>query len=248
MLGRRLGWGAAAVVRMASSSSSIPALPRLFIPPCRAHHEAAMPASLGTSQTLRNGGGRQMQDLVMQRWAEMVLCYGADWGCVPQLWNRVVLRKWLNIGEGSGDSDFSADERDTSDGEADREDISSWKHELCNVERICGGLDASTTGHERNNVPYRLRRHRSAITRAQYVDVREVRICAATWNVGGRFPPSELHIEEWLDLEEPADIYAIGRIIWLGDLNYRINLSYERTLELISKQDWDGLFERDQVI
>jgi hypothetical protein len=55
----------------------------------------------------------------MQRWAEMVLCCGADWGCVPQLWNRVVLRKWLNIGAGSGDSDFSADER--SDGETDRE-------------------------------------------------------------------------------------------------------------------------------
>jgi type I inositol polyphosphate 5-phosphatase IP5P1/2 len=55
----------------------------------------------------------------MQRWAEMVLCCGADWGCVPQLWNRVVLRKWLNIGAGSGDSDFSADER--SEGEADRE-------------------------------------------------------------------------------------------------------------------------------
>jgi hypothetical protein len=49
----------------------------------------------------------------------MVLCCGADWGCVPQLWNRVVLRKWLNIGAGSGDSDFSADER--SEGEADRE-------------------------------------------------------------------------------------------------------------------------------
>jgi hypothetical protein len=57
----------------------------------------------------------------MQRLAEMVLCCGADWGCVPQLWNRVVLRKWLNIGAGSGDSDFSADEHDTSEGETDRE-------------------------------------------------------------------------------------------------------------------------------
>ena len=37
-------------------------------------------------------------------------------------------------------------------------------------------------------------------------------------------------------------------IILLGDLNYRLNLSYETTHELISKQDWDGLFEKDQVI
>jgi hypothetical protein len=38
------------------------------------------------------------------------------------------------------------------------------------------------------------------------------------------------------------------RIIFLGDLNYRLNLSYETTHELISKQDWDGLFKMDQVI
>ncbi|KAG1346308.1 type IV inositol polyphosphate 5-phosphatase 3 [Cocos nucifera] len=39
----------------------------------------------------------------------------------------------------------------------------------------------------------------------------------------------------------------VGRIIWLGDLNYRINLSYERTLELISKKDWAQLAEKDQL-
>ena len=36
------------------------------------------------------------------------------------------------------------------------------------------------------------------------------RICVGTWNVGGRFPPSDLDIEEWLDMEDPADIYVIG--------------------------------------
>ncbi|CAL5095989.1 unnamed protein product [Urochloa decumbens] len=208
MLGWRLGRGAAAVARMASSSSSLPSLPRLLIPAHRAHHEAATAASLGASRTLGNGGGRQMQDLMMQRWAEIVLCCGADWRCVPQLWNRVVLRKWLNIGAGSGDSDFSADER--SDGETDLEDMSGWKHELCNKERILGGLGASTTGDEMNGVPYRLRSCRSEILRSQYVDVRELRVCVGTWNVGGRFPPSDLDIEEWLDMEEPADIYVIG--------------------------------------
>jgi hypothetical protein len=48
---------------------------------------------------------------VMRRWAETMLCCccGADCG---RLWRRVVLRKWLNVGAGSGDSDFSADEDD----------------------------------------------------------------------------------------------------------------------------------------
>ncbi|XP_066366939.1 type I inositol polyphosphate 5-phosphatase 1-like isoform X5 [Miscanthus floridulus] len=210
MLVWRLGRGAAAAPRMVSSSSPLSSLSRLFIPPHRGSHEAAMAASAGASQALRNGGGMQMQDFLMQRLAEMVLCCGADWGCVPQLWNRVVLRKWLNIGAGSGDSDFSADEHDTSEGETDREDMSGWKHALCNEERILGGLGASTAGDEMNDVPYRLRRHRSEIVRSQYVDVRELRICVGTWNVGGRFPPSDLDIEEWLAMEEPADIYVIG--------------------------------------
>lgn len=49
-------------------------------------------------------------------------------------------------------------------------------------------------------------------------------------------------------LSTPKGILGHERIIWFGDLNYRINLSYERAHELISKQDWDGLFENDQVI
>ncbi|WVZ99409.1 hypothetical protein U9M48_044714 [Paspalum notatum var. saurae] len=45
----------------------------------------------------------------------------------------------------------------------------------------------------------------------------------------------------------PQRIQDHERIIWLGDLNYRLNFSYERTHELISKQDWDGLFMKDQL-
>ncbi|RLN18033.1 type IV inositol polyphosphate 5-phosphatase 3-like [Panicum miliaceum] len=45
----------------------------------------------------------------------------------------------------------------------------------------------------------------------------------------------------------PQRIYDHERVIWLGDLNYRLNLSYETTHELISKKDWDGVFEKDQL-
>ena len=37
------------------------------------------------------------------------------------------------------------------------------------------------------------------------------------------------------------------RVIWLGDLNYRINLSYEKTHELIARKEWQRLLENDQV-
>ncbi|GAB2244961.1 hypothetical protein Droror1_Dr00000454 [Drosera rotundifolia] len=46
----------------------------------------------------------------------------------------------------------------------------------------------------------------------------------------------------------PKRIYDHERIIWLGDLNYRINLSYEKARELISKKDWSKLVEWDQLV
>ncbi|PIA47859.1 hypothetical protein AQUCO_01400447v1 [Aquilegia coerulea] len=46
----------------------------------------------------------------------------------------------------------------------------------------------------------------------------------------------------------PKNIHDHERIIWLGDLNYRINLSYEKTRELISKKEWSKLSEKDQLV
>ncbi|KAK9271416.1 hypothetical protein L1049_027006 [Liquidambar formosana] len=46
----------------------------------------------------------------------------------------------------------------------------------------------------------------------------------------------------------PKCIYDHERIIWLGDLNYRLNLSYEKVLELISRKEWPKLVERDQLV
>ncbi|KAL5718576.1 phosphoinositide 5-phosphatase [Ranunculus cassubicifolius] len=46
----------------------------------------------------------------------------------------------------------------------------------------------------------------------------------------------------------PKNIHDHERIIWFGDLNYRINLSYEKTRELISKKEWSKLAEKDQLV
>ncbi|GJN15061.1 hypothetical protein PR202_gb01949 [Eleusine coracana subsp. coracana] len=69
------------------------------------------------------------------------------------------------------------------------------------------------TDHEDNQtkaVPCRLIRQTSDILRSQHIDVNELRICVGTWNVGGICPPTDLDIQEWLDTEEPADIYVLG--------------------------------------
>ncbi|KAL5992321.1 hypothetical protein ACLOJK_013237, partial [Asimina triloba] len=45
----------------------------------------------------------------------------------------------------------------------------------------------------------------------------------------------------------PERILEHDRIIWLGDLNYRISLSYDETRELLEENDWDSLLQRDQL-
>ena len=45
----------------------------------------------------------------------------------------------------------------------------------------------------------------------------------------------------------PEKIMDHDRIIWLGDLNYRVALSYEETRVLLEDNDWDTLLEKDQL-
>lgn len=39
-----------------------------------------------------------------------------------------------------------------------------------------------------------------------------------------------------------------SNVVWLGDLNYRLASSYGDTCELLEKNDWLALLEKDQVI
>lgn len=37
-----------------------------------------------------------------------------------------------------------------------------------------------------------------------------IRVCVGTWNVGGKLPPNDFDIDDWLDINHPADIYVLG--------------------------------------
>ncbi|KAK4583990.1 hypothetical protein RGQ29_021927 [Quercus rubra] len=45
----------------------------------------------------------------------------------------------------------------------------------------------------------------------------------------------------------PERINDHDRVIWLGDLNYRVALTYEETRVLLENNDWDTLLEKDQL-
>ncbi|TYH73068.1 hypothetical protein ES332_D05G301900v1 [Gossypium tomentosum] len=55
-----------------------------------------------------------------------------------------------------------------------------------------------------------LRRRKSETFRAQYINTKEIRICVGTWNVGGKVPSGDLDIDDWIDMNEPADMYVLG--------------------------------------
>ncbi|XP_068662438.1 type I inositol polyphosphate 5-phosphatase 10-like [Aristolochia californica] len=45
----------------------------------------------------------------------------------------------------------------------------------------------------------------------------------------------------------PETILEHDRVIWLGDLNYRIALSYSETRKLLENNEWHALLEKDQL-
>ncbi|KAK3411680.1 hypothetical protein EUGRSUZ_I00419 [Eucalyptus grandis] len=49
------------------------------------------------------------------------------------------------------------------------------------------------------------------------------------------------------DRRDPERILEHDRVIWMGDLNYRLSLSYEETRCLLEGNDWDTLLEKDQL-
>ncbi|XP_064960178.1 type IV inositol polyphosphate 5-phosphatase 3-like isoform X2 [Musa acuminata AAA Group] len=125
-----------------------------------------------------------------------------------ELWPKIVLKKWLNIS--SRDSDFSADEGDTTESEFEYEEMCGWERQLRDEERNLGGFEAVTNDNRIGGIPCRSRRRKSETLRAQYINTKELRICVGTWNVGGRLPPDDLNIKDWLDMGEPVDIYVLG--------------------------------------
>ncbi|CAA7018662.1 unnamed protein product [Microthlaspi erraticum] len=121
------------------------------------------------------------------------ICCSA-FSCLQLYWARLILRKWFNVS--STESDYSADtddERFTNSGSQEFDPSSS----------------GVTKDVDTNDVP-KLRRRNSETFRVQYMDTQAIRICAGTWNVGGRVPPADLDIDGWLDTVEPADIYVLG--------------------------------------
>ncbi|XP_075522814.1 type IV inositol polyphosphate 5-phosphatase 3-like isoform X3 [Primulina tabacum] len=123
----------------------------------------------------------------------------------PELsWRRVVMRKWLNIA--ASNSDYSADTETETESESDSDQESrDWSKESRFKNDVSDGVQLDVD----EALPI-LRRRKSETFRAQYINTKEIRVCAGTWNVGGNVPSDNLDLDGWLDIDDPADIYVIG--------------------------------------
>ena len=60
-------------------------------------------------------------------------------------------------------------------------------------------------------------------------------------------PPLFLHYSTFIFKVLILDDICCSRVIWLGDLNYRIALSYRAAKALVEMQNWRALLENDQA-
>ncbi|KAM0062685.1 putative inositol-polyphosphate 5-phosphatase [Helianthus debilis subsp. tardiflorus] len=121
------------------------------------------------------------------------------------LWPRLVIRKWLNRSSRSSEYNADSDDEDTAYGTDGDEESSDWLKRFKDNNKQGDDLESDTSGA----VP-RSRRRKSETFRAQYIDAKELKVSVSTWNVAGKLPPEDLDIKDWLDVDNPADIYVIG--------------------------------------
>ncbi|KAK3042188.1 hypothetical protein RJ639_001308 [Escallonia herrerae] len=123
-------------------------------------------------------------------------------------WSKSLVRKWFNIK--SKTEEFQADE--VAHGGDDVEWRKSFsEREPCTIKK-------SRTEKSNKNAE-RARRGKPNLDHPQIINVQNYRvfnfalgnsIFTATWNVGGKSPPNNLNIDDWLHSSPPADIYVLG--------------------------------------
>ncbi|PKA64968.1 Type I inositol 1,4,5-trisphosphate 5-phosphatase CVP2 [Apostasia shenzhenica] len=115
-------------------------------------------------------------------------------------WSKSLVRKWFNIK--SKAQDFHADDfaGPGVDGEwrPSFSESEEWRIKKSKTEKFCkkNPVRSSQTNYD--------------FDAAQITDRQDYRIFTATWNVGGKSPPSYLNLEDWLHASPPADIYVLG--------------------------------------
>ncbi|KAL9669731.1 hypothetical protein QQ045_007279 [Rhodiola kirilowii] len=128
-------------------------------------------------------------------------------------WPSIVVKKWLNLKPKV--HDFSEDEVETEtesedEGYTQNPKIKSQVRVSRMKEKLISVHTASTTGATKKSHTLGHRRGKSETIRAQYINTKDVSVTIGTWNVAGKLPKTDLEIDDWLCVDDPADIYILG--------------------------------------
>ncbi|CAO2838449.1 unnamed protein product [Amaranthus hypochondriacus] len=114
-------------------------------------------------------------------------------------WSKSLIRKWFNIK--SKCDDYPIHDLAYGGGEVE------WRSSFS--EREPSNIKKSKT--EKFNINSdRIRRGREYLEHPRIIDVQNHSVFVATWNVGGRSPPSNMNLDDWLHASPAADIYVLG--------------------------------------
>ncbi|KAJ8506604.1 hypothetical protein OPV22_007490 [Ensete ventricosum] len=116
-------------------------------------------------------------------------------------WSKTLVRKWFNIK--SKPQDFHADDDLAGEGGDGEWRTSFTERETCTVKK------SRTERLYKKNYD-RVWRGKLDVDTSQITDVQDYKIFLSTWNVGGKSPPRNLNLEEWIHASPPADIYVLG--------------------------------------
>ncbi|XP_074558481.1 type IV inositol polyphosphate 5-phosphatase 7-like [Curcuma longa] len=113
-------------------------------------------------------------------------------------WSKAFVKKWFNIK--SKGQDNHVDKIVSKDSRQWKADIS--EREACTLKKSRTDRLLREINHVRQG---RFDPHSDQIT-----DIQDYKIFVATWNVGGRSPPKNLNLLDWIHASSPADIYVLG--------------------------------------
>ncbi|XP_064972593.1 type I inositol polyphosphate 5-phosphatase 4-like [Musa acuminata AAA Group] len=115
-------------------------------------------------------------------------------------WPKTLVKRWFNIKSKSQESHSNDANGKGRSGQ--------WRANLS--EKVACTVKKGRTDVSSKKDIEQVQRARFDLHSARITDVQDYKIFAATWNVGGRPPPKNLNLLDWIHASSPADIYVLG--------------------------------------
>ncbi|GFP84066.1 type i inositol 1 4 5-trisphosphate 5-phosphatase cvp2 [Phtheirospermum japonicum] len=124
-------------------------------------------------------------------------------------WPKKLFRKWFN--PKCKRDEFQADAAVYGGGEMEwRNSFSEREPSTVKKSRTENSSQNMERSFSRSRSRSRSRRGRGYLDHPQIINIQNYSLFVSTWNVGGKPPPNNMKLDDWLLSAPPADIYVLG--------------------------------------